>query len=233
MRLTHVHVNTIGCGSGANAEAEAEAEIQVGSVVLSAHSQLPPPAAAAAAAASAALTHNAHENTNIKRSAHTIERTRFCLQALVPAPQCPPPFSYRHPIARLQTHDELDASMQYQAADSAAASTAPLNPFRGGGGSPYSPPSAPSAWPLNSTQQQQPVAAAAGSVPPRTPLQALQAKLDSFDRRQLMLIIVFIAIFLDNMLLTTVGAPHRAAPAKPLTDGTCTCDPQLERNSYA
>jgi len=85
--------------------------------------------------------------------------------------------------------------MQYQAADSAAA---PLNPFR----ATYSPPVSP----LNDTQQP------AASVPPRTPLQALQAKLDSFDRRQLVLVIVFIAIFLDNMLLTTVGAHGPPAP---------------------
>ncbi len=33
----------------------------------------------------------------------------------------------------------------------------------------------------------------------------IQAKLIRFERRQLVLVIVFIAIFLDNMLLTTVG----------------------------
>ena len=181
----NVNVNTIGCGhcSGAGAEAE----IEVASVVASAHFQLPPSAAAARA-------HNA--NANIKGSRHTDQRTRLSLQALDHTRQCPPP--HRHPIARArqQPPDALDADMQYQAADSA-----PLNPFRGGGGSPYS----PTVSPLNGTQQP------AASVPPRTPLQALQAKLDSFDRRQLVLIIVFIAIFLDNMLLTTVGAHAEAA----------------------
>lgn len=114
--------------------------------------------------------------------------------------------------------------MQYQTPDSATAPSAPLNPFRSAAGSGpyYSPAASPAAaWPPTGASPngtQAPIAAAgggggggagaqvSGSVAARTPLQALQAKFDSLDRRQLVLIIVFIAIFLDNMLLTTVGA---------------------------